>query len=121
MEKRNFAKRFFASVGRTTIAILVIAIGAVCGYIGINWSQWFPNDGVAAIIVLVMYFEATIGILYGIYLISPIYIGMKVHRGINKIINYVTINMDEEFEKERYKDEKDFRQKIQEQQKKYLW
>ncbi len=117
----NFTKRFFASVVRTILAIFVIASGTVCGYIGINWSQWFPNDGIATVIVLLLYFEAFIGILYGIYLISPIYIGKKVHKVVNKIINHVTINFDEEYEKERYKEEKEFCKKIKELQEKYLW
>ena len=118
---KNFTKRFLASVARTILAIFVIAIGTVCGHIGINWSQWFPNDGIATVIVLILYFEAFIGVVYGIYLISPIYIGKKVHGVINKIINHVTININEEFERERYKDEKEFRKKIKELQKKYLW
>ena len=118
MKKRSFTKRFFASIARTILAIFVIAIGTVCGHIGINWSQWFPNDEIATVIVLILYFEACIGIVYGIYLISPIFIGKKVHRVINKIINHVTINIDEEYEKERYKDEKEFFEKIKELQKK---
>lgn len=121
MKERSFTKRFFASVARTILAIFVIAIGTVCGNIGINWNQWFPNDDIATIVVLILYFEAFVGIVYGIYLISPIYIGKKAHGIINKIINHVTINFDEEFEKERYRDQKEFHKKIKELQKKYLW
>ena len=119
--KRSFSKRFLASIARTIFAIIVIAIGVTCGHIGINWSQWFPNDGIATVIVLLLYFEAFIGVVYGMYLISPIYIGKKVHKVVNKIINYITLNFDEEYERERYKDEKEFCKKIKELQEKYLW
>ena len=117
----NFTKRFFASVVRTILAIFVIASGTVCGYIGINWSQWFPKEGFATIILCILYFETFFGIVYGTYLISPIYIGKKVHRVVNKIINHVTINIDEEYEKERYDDEKQFQEKIELLREKYLW
>lgn len=121
MKERNFTKRFFASVARTILAIFFIAVGTLCGYLGVNWSRWLPNNDLAVVIVLIMYFEAAFGTLYGIYLISPIYIGIKAHRINNKIINYVIIDFDDEFEKERYKDEKEFRKKIKELKKKYLW
>ena len=41
----------------------------------IHWQEWCPNNGLGMIIVLVTYAGAIIVTGYGIYLISPIYIG----------------------------------------------
>lgn len=77
--------------------------------------MWCPNNGLGVIIISLMYLEAGIAILGGIYLVFPIYIGKIGHILLELLIERIAINEDED------DDEEDIREKVKCLRKNYLW
>ena len=84
--KKDFAEKFIASIIRTVIAIIVIGAGIIVGNIGTHWYEWCPNNEIFIPLIIGIYIFSIFFILYGIYLISPIYIGLAVYVFMQKTI-----------------------------------
>ena len=116
MKKRSFATRLKASLARTIIAIIIIAVGVWYGRMALNWQSWCPNNAIGVIAVMALYAGATIFIVYGTYLVSPIYIGTFGFLLIEEILARITID-----DEDCYDDEEDFRKKLMQLRRRYLW
>lgn len=118
--KKSFAERLIASSIRTIIAIIIIAIGAWVMNMAMNWKVWCPNNDLGTLVVILMYTGSIMLVFYGIYLISPIYIGTAGCILIEKVIEKTVISEEDEDEDED-EDEEDFREKVIRLRRKYLW
>lgn len=120
--KRNLATRLIASIIRTIMAVIIIAVGVCYIYIAMHWQVWCPNNDLGTLLVIGMHIGSIMVLLYGIYLLSPIYIGTACCILMEKILENTVINYEnyEEDDEEDYEWE-DFRKKVIRLQDKYLW
>ena len=121
--KANSREKLKMSVMRTIVAGVVLLSGIKLGNIAINWQQWTSvNSDVGLLMVILMYIGAFFGIIYGVYLISPIYTSIFMN-GVIKLLLLSTRleDMDDEEEKEEMEEEKNFQDKISKFREKYLW
>lgn len=121
--KANSREKLKMSVMRTIVAGVVLLSGIKLGNIAINWQQWTSvNSDVGLLMVILMYIGAFFGIIYGVYLISPIYTSIFMN-GVIKLLLLSTRleDMDDEEEKEEMEEEKNFQEKISKFREKYLW
>lgn len=122
--KRSFTKRLVASVVRTCGAISLIALGYAGGKAAINWPSWVPNNDAGVVFVLAFYCCVFGVIGYGVYCLSPIYIGMFIDKMFALIINATDISYYSE-EDDDDESEEDImimpQRKICQYKKKYLW
>lgn len=72
-------KKFLASLVRTFIAIVLIRISILVLMGAVHWYVWIPNNDFGVVFVLLLYTMAIGMLTYGIYLISPIYMGKLFH------------------------------------------
>ena len=121
--KENFKERLKMSVMRTIVAIVVLLLGIKLGTVAMNWQEWTSvNSEVGFTIDVYMYCATIVVITYGVYLISPIYTAIIMHKLINWLLDKTRLNDPEDQEKKEVLDEeKNFRKKIIKLQKKYLW
>ena len=121
--KRNFEERLKASIMRTIVGCLLIYWGIRVGQYGANWPQWTsPNSDLGVVLVILIYIGAAIILIYGIYLISPIYISIILHNLINWSLSHTMINDPSEEEIEGHEEnERIFGRKIKKLLRQYLW
>ena len=121
--KADSREKLKMSVMRTIVAGVVLLSGIKLGNTAINWQQWTSvNSDVGLLMVILMYIGAFFGIIYGVYLISPIYTSIFMN-GVIKLLLLSTRleDMDDEEEKEEMEEEKNFQDKISKFREKYLW
>ena len=121
--KKNFKERLKASIMRTIVGCLVIYLGIKFGRYGVNWPQWTsPNSDLGEVLVILIYIGAAIMIIYGVYLISPIYTSIIWHNIANWSLSRTMLNdpSEEEIEGQNEK-ERSFRRKIKKLLRQYLW
>ncbi len=118
--KANSREKLKMSVMRTIVAGVVLLSGIKLGNIAINWQQWTSaNSDVGLLMVILMYIGAFFGIIYGVYLISPIYTSIFMNEVIKLLLLSTRLeDMDDEEEME---EEKNFQEKISKFREKYLW
>ena len=121
--KKNFKERLKASIFRTIVGCLVIYWGIKFGRYGVNWQQWTSqNSDLGAVLVMLTYIGSAIMIIYGVYLISPIYISIILHNLINWSFSRTMLNYPSEEEIEGHEEnERIFRRKIKKLLRQYLW
>lgn len=120
MKKRTM-KRMAASIIRTIGALCILLIGIECLLIATNWYDYMSISDFSFGITFALYLIAAIMIIYGVYMISPIYISVLVHRAVNDSIDHVMINVDSFYEYEKFVEEQQFKNKINTLKRKYLW
>ncbi len=127
--KKSREEKMIASLIRTIIAIIIIAIGVALGDITIHWYTWLPKIGLGfeTFLIIMLYIIAALLIGYGVYLISPIYIGGGIYKMLEKGCDYVSIH---EYETDSDEEEDDddygyqrmtFPEKVIKMKEKYLW
>lgn len=122
MKKRTKKEKFQESMKRTIIAILVIAIGVILLQTGLHWRMWYPKDDWGVLMVLSMYAGGIVLLIYGVYLLSPIYIGTFVYILLDEACRKIRVSIreEEELEEEKKEEEKHLK-KLRDMKKKYLW
>ena len=120
MKKRTM-KRMAASIIRTIGALCILLIGIECLLIATNWYDYRAISDFSFGSIFALYLIAAIMIIYGGYMISPIYISVLVHRAVNDSIDHVMINVDSFYEYEKFVEEQQFKNKINTLKRKYLW
>lgn len=85
----------------------------------LHWQAWCPNNELGFIVVLATYLGAGLFISYGVYLLSPIYIGTFVYFLIDEILERVVI--DREYEDDYDDEEEDIYEKVKRLLRKYIW
>lgn len=118
MQRTKFSTRLIASILRTIIAIIVINVGIWCGTASVCWRQWAPNNDFGVIIVIMMYLTAGIIICFGVYLISPIYIGALKYAIIDELLEKTSIQVQEH---DNSSELKKIRRKIRRLKETYIW
>lgn len=116
MKKKSSVRKAMRSMVRTIIAIGIIAIGIAMMYKALHWPDWISNGDLAFALVTIMNGVAMLLIGYGIYLISPIYIGGNIYKLLEKCCEFSSLNEMED-------DEEDdcFSEKLLRMKEKYLW
>ena len=120
--KRTKKEKFQASVKRTAVAVLLIIIAVLYLGTAIHWKMWCPKDNWRVLMVLSMYAGGIVLLIYGVYLLSPIYIGTFVYILLDEICKKIRVSIrDEEELEEEKKEEEEHLKKIRDMKKKYLW
>ena len=106
--KRTRKEKFQASIKRTAVAVLLIIIAVLYLGTAIHWKMWCPKDNWRVLMVLSMYAGGIVLLIYGVYLLSPIYIGTFVYILLDEICKKIRVSIrdKEELEEER-KEEKE--------------
>ena len=117
--KKRATEKLIASMIRTIIAILIIAVGVICGKTAIHWQEWLPNGDYGILLITTMYVASMLVIGYGVYLVSPIYIGYTIYRLLEKGCNKITINAEDHEDDEA--EVETFAEKVERLKEKYLW
>ena len=119
----SFKERLKTSVMRTIVAFIIIYVATGFLKIASNWQQWTSCDSdFGVLLVDLMFLCGIIAIIYGIYMISPIYISLIAHIFANWFIECTKMNDPDEFEiKDKLLCERRFFEKIKKLKKIYIW
>ena len=119
----SFKERLKTSVMRTIVAFIIIYVATDLLKFASNWQQWTSRDSdFGVLLVDLMFFCGIIAIIYGIYMISPIYISLIAHAFSNWIIECTKLSDPDEFEiKDKLLCERRFFKKIKKLKKIYIW
>ena len=123
MNKENFKERLKASIIRTIVAVLTIMLGVSLGSMAFYLSKcYFTNTDFEIVATALMYVASMLATIYGVYLISPIYIGLLIHNLSNCFLNEIRLNpLDEQDEEDEIEEEEKFQKKHIELKKEFLW
>lgn len=119
---RTRKEKFQSSVKRTAVAVLLIIIAVLYLGTAIHWKMWYPKDDWGVLMVLSMYAGGIVLLIYGVYLLSPIYIGTFVYILLDEICKKIRVSIrDEEELQEEKKEEEEHIRKLRDMKKMYLW
>lgn len=119
-ENMSFKERLKTTIMRTIGGITIILIGIKFFLCAINWQKWTsPNSELGLVLVVLIYVCTVVIILYGGYLVSPIWTEIIVHNWLKWILSQTMLN--EPDRKEIVQEEKEFRRKIRDLRREYLW
>ena len=116
----SFKERLKTTIMRTIGGITIILIGIKFFLCAINWQKWTsPNSELGLVLVVLIYVCTVVIILYGGYLVSPIWTEIVVHNWLKWILSQTMLN--EPDRKEIVQEEKEFRRRIRDLRREYLW
>lgn len=120
--KKNKKEKFKASLKRTALGVLLMVIAVLYLGTAIHWKTWTPNDDWGVIMVISLYAGGIILLLYGFYLLSPMYIGVFVHIMLDEFCRKTRVSrLSQEEIEENEAEEKRFLKEIRDMKKRYLW
>lgn len=120
--KRTKKEKFQASIKRTAVAVLLIVIAVLYLGTAIHWKMWCPKEDAGVLTVVSLYAGGIALLIYGVYLLSPMYIGTFIYILLDEICKKIRVSVreEEELEEER-KEEEEHMKKLRDMKKKYLW